>query len=153
MVTKQLFRFTWTSRKLPRSPCLQGSWDLSIKKFKNLLRTKLLPGLDLFFIFKIGKIQANKSDLLGERKSKQASRHAGRQIVGMRVRATTTIEQCESKEAKRQRRERERERNQIGMGSFRASPNPNFVACGWLPKRTHSERVCSLCVIRSHFYF
>jgi hypothetical protein len=34
------------------------------KKFKYLLRTKLLPGLDLFFIFKIGKIQANKSDLL-----------------------------------------------------------------------------------------
>jgi len=48
------------------------------KKFKILLRTKLLSGLDLFFIFKIGKIQAKKSDLLGERKSKQAGMPAGK---------------------------------------------------------------------------
>jgi hypothetical protein len=58
----------------------------------------LLPGLDLIFIFKIGKIQANKSDLPGERKSKQAGMQAGRQFVAMRVRATTTtIQQCEAK--------------------------------------------------------
>jgi hypothetical protein len=126
------------------------------KKFKILLRTKLLSGLDLFFIFKIGKIQAKKSDLLGERKSKQASKQACRQANCSDESAcnnnNTTVR---SKAAKRQRRERERERerNQIGMGSFRASPNPNFVACDWLPKTTHSERVCSLCVIRSHFYF
>jgi hypothetical protein len=130
---------------------LQGSWDLSVKNSKISSEPKLLPGLELNFIFRIGKIQANKSHLPGERKSKRAGMQAGRQFVALRVRATTTtIQQCE---AKQQSDREERERNQISMGSFRASPNPNFVACDWLPKRTYSERVCSLCVIRSHFYF